>query len=62
LTLRHHGRIGSDVDCPYVKQNEKGKCPCTLCIVKCMCEEGCPSFDVFKGKIDNLDLRGLFNE
>lgn len=62
LTLKYYARVGPETYCSYVRYNKEGKCPCTLCIVKCMCDQGCPSFDVFKGKIDGSDLKGLFNE
>ena len=28
--------------------NGEGKCPCSHCIVKIMCERACPTFDAFK--------------
>jgi hypothetical protein len=63
LTLRYRGRISrTEIDCTYVVYNGEGKCPCTLCVVKCMCDQGCPPFDVFRDSIDHSLLKGLFNE
>lgn len=40
-------RSSARLPCIYVERNSKGECPCTLCIVKCMCDEGCPKFDIY---------------
>jgi hypothetical protein len=34
--------------CILIKHNQKGKCPCTLCIVKTMCDDACQSFIQFE--------------
>jgi len=31
--------------------NDSGQCPCTLCIVKCICNSPCPEFIAFKTTI-----------
>lgn len=59
LTLKYLTRIGPATNCVYTIYNEHGQCPCSICIVKCMCDQGCPVFDVFKKHIDDSNLEGL---
>ena len=34
--------------CGFCNYNQNGECPCTLCVVKVMCDTSCDVFDVFK--------------
>ena len=36
------------VRCELIKYNSEGECPCTLCIVKPMCEQVCDDYLHFK--------------
>jgi len=36
--------------------NDSGQCPCTNCIIKCMCELACPDFDAFKNYERNSQI------
>lgn len=58
-TLTYLNRFDTETRCTYVDYNNKGQCPCTLCVVKMMCDQHCPFFDVFKKHIDDLKLEGL---
>jgi len=31
-------------DCDFIKNNTNGSCPCTICVVKTMCQDWCESF------------------
>jgi len=34
--------------CSFREYNDKGRCPCTLCIVKCMCQRACHDYLGFR--------------
>jgi hypothetical protein len=34
--------------CKFNAYNDFGKCPCTRCIIKMMCEDVCDDFDKFR--------------
>ncbi len=41
------GCLGIDHDCYYDSYIEELKCPCTICLIKVVCNEACNSFDEF---------------
>lgn len=63
FTLTYFARVGRQAtDCTYAVYNTFGQCPCTVCIVKCMCDKGCPDFDLFEKYIDDLKRgKGMVN-
>ena len=47
-----HGRG----DCNFIKFNQEGACPCSLCIVKTMCVDQCDKYRVWvNAKVDTLN-------
>jgi len=40
--------------CRYNRSNDEGKCPCTECIVKVMCNDPCREFEDFTFSSRNL--------
>jgi len=66
-TLDYIDSYGTEARCSDVKYNSKGECPCSHCIVKCMCYTGCPQFGIFETRILDLKVvdsewRGLSND
>lgn len=41
--------------CTFVGYND-GRCPCTQCIVKPMCEDTCESFEVFRAEVTRPEM------
>ena len=41
---------GSQYYCTTGIKNDEGQCPCTLCIVKMMCQKSCLEFTEFRKK------------
>lgn len=41
---------------PYYKEKYGIECPCTMCIVKVMCEVPCTPYVVFVSKVHNYNL------
>ncbi len=39
-------------DCCYYTYNENGDCPCTLCVIKAMCDKACDNYDEWTKKFD----------
>lgn len=39
--------------CMY--DNYADKCPCVRCVVKMMCENSCPDFEIFRDLVIKLD-------
>jgi hypothetical protein len=44
--------------CLFDFYNNEGQCPCSNCIVKCMCEVNCEDFNKFK--VVSLNMGGRF--
>jgi len=45
-------------ECHYALGNSDGKCPCTTCIVKSMCEQSCEDFEKFICVVNTEDEDG----
>ena len=54
LTNEYCDDYGNDI---LTKYNSEGGCPCTLCIVKPMCEQICGDFFNFKLELDNEKIK-----
>lgn len=39
---------GEMLCCMFKVFNDEGQCPCTLCVVKMMCENACNDYHVFR--------------
>ena len=42
--------------CPYIKHNSDGKCPCSKCVVKVMCDQPCDKYENFKDYHEEASL------
>ena len=41
--------------CPLRFYNDKGQCPCCICIIKMMCEDDCVGkLDIFKATVNRM--------
>jgi len=66
-TLSYVYLYGPKLECTYVRYNKDGQCPCTKCIVKMICQQGCPEYDTYKRRFNsrlealNLRLNGGVN-
>lgn len=45
--------------CTWKTYNESGKCPCSLCIIKGMCNDSCDPYEVWKVWVSGTEDMGL---
>ena len=45
-------QMSETILCQYTKYNKTGSCPCTICLVKSMCENGCETRDKWLNKLN----------
>lgn len=42
--------------CSYTNHNKDGKCPCSSCIIKMMCEITCDEYEDFVDIVDGVGM------
>ena len=53
-TLHYINKFNEVTHCRFQTSNVEGKCPCSECIVKMMCDTDCPTFREYTDVIDTI--------
>jgi len=49
------------IPCSSEVYNSEGQCPCSNCIIKCMCQNACPDYHKFRTSVTRVKMRKRLN-